>query len=79
MGRRATYVPEPDTSWPNFAKVLRHNTRMRDMLASAIDNLDPGLFNVRRLKEMFDAHMAGREKWTRFLCLALTVARWRAL
>jgi hypothetical protein len=67
-----------DESWPDFAKVLRYNGRMRDMLASAIDDLDPGLFNVGRLKGMFDEHMAGRDNWTRFLCLALTFARWRS-
>ncbi len=70
---------QSDTSWPDFAKMLRHNARMRDMLASAIDDLDPALFNVGRLKEMLDAHLAGRENWWRFLCLAMTFARWRAL
>ena len=69
---------QSDDSWPLSEKVLRHNARMRDMVASAIDDLDPGLFNVGRLKEMFDAHMAGRESWSTFLFLALTFARWRS-
>jgi hypothetical protein len=70
---------QSDTSYPYSGAVLRHNPRMQDMLASAIDDLDPGLFNVGRLKEMFDAHKAGRENWTVFLWLALTFARWRSL
>jgi hypothetical protein len=69
---------QADDSFPNYGKLLRHNPRLRDMVASAIDDLDPGLFNVRRLREMFDAHMAGRESWAKFLCLTLTFARWRS-
>jgi asparagine synthase (glutamine-hydrolysing) len=70
---------QSDGSYPHFGMLLKHNTKMRDMVASAIDDLNPSLFDIVRLKELFDAQMAGKKTPVRFLYLALTISRWQSM
>jgi len=38
--------------------------------------LDLSIFNIKRIKEMFEEHLNGRNNYTEFLFLLLTFGRW---
>jgi len=66
-------------SWPNFAEVIRYNEKMKKLLSDSINDpecLDPTIFNIGRVKEMFKEHLNGKTDYTEVLLLLLTFGRW---
>jgi asparagine synthase (glutamine-hydrolysing) len=62
-------------SWPNFARLIRHNKKLSDRLYKTINDpkcLDPDIFNIEQINEMFADHMSGKANHKFFLLLILT-------
>ncbi|MCK5766963.1 MAG: hypothetical protein KAH35_01120, partial [Candidatus Atribacteria bacterium] len=71
-----TYTQE---SWPNFAELIRHNEKMKKLIDDTIRDpecLNPNIFNIQRIEEMFEEHLNGKNDCTDFLFLLLTFGRW---
>ena len=68
-----------DGSWPNYAELIRHNEKLKELIENTIEDpesLDPSLFNIQRIKEIFKIHLSGKENFTEFLFLLITFGRW---
>ena len=66
-------------SWPNFAELIRHNEKMKKLISDTINDsecLDPNIFNIQRIEEMFEEHLNGKADYKEFLFLLLTFGRW---
>jgi len=66
-------------SWPNFAELIRHNEKLKNIIENTINDpecFDPSIFNITRIKEMFEEHLNGKADHTDFLFLLLTFGRW---
>ena len=66
-------------SWPNFAELIRHNEKLKNIIENTIEDpecLDPSIFNIKRIKKMFDKHLNDKANYTEFLFLLLTFGRW---
>jgi len=66
-------------SWPNFAELIRYNEKMKKLIDDTIRDsecLNPNIFNIQRIKEMFEKHLNGKNNYTDFLFLLLTFGRW---
>lgn len=79
---RCSRLPHPaytQGSWPNFAELIRYNEKLKKLLGDTIEDpgcLDPSLFNIPRIKEMFKEHLNSKSDHTNFLFLLLTFGRW---
>ncbi len=79
---KANRLPNPtytESSWPNYRELIRHNKKLRELIWITITDpecLDPSLFDIRRIKEMFEAHVTGEEDYSAFLYLLLTFGSW---
>jgi asparagine synthase (glutamine-hydrolysing) len=75
-------VPHPtytQGAWPNFTKLIRYNERMRKLISNTLRDsecLNPKIFNIQRIEEMFEEHLNGKTDYTEFLFLLLTFGRW---
>ena len=75
-------VPHPtytQGSWPNFTELIRHNEKLKNIIENTIKDpecLDPSIFNITRIKEMFEEHLNDKNDFTEFLFLLLTFGRW---
>ncbi|MCP4650951.1 MAG: hypothetical protein GY853_12865 [PVC group bacterium] len=68
----------PD-SWPNYSELLRYIPELKQQLSDIINDpqaIDPAVFNVPRLKEMFLEHMKYKKDYTLFMLLLLTFGKW---
>jgi len=75
-------VPHPtytQISWPDFAELIRHNKKLKNIIENTIKDpecLDPSIFNITRIKEIFEEHLNDKNDFTEFLFLLLTFGRW---
>jgi hypothetical protein len=66
-------------SWPNFTELIRYNEKLKNIIESTIEDpgcLNPSIFNIPRIKEMFEEHLNRKANYTEFLFLLLTFGRW---
>jgi len=66
-------------SWPNYAELIRYNEKLKKDIWDTIEDpecLDPSIFNISRIKEMFKEHLDGKSDHWYFLFLLLTFGRW---
>lgn len=79
---RSCQLPHPtyaQGSWPNWAELIRHNEKMKKLISNTFRDsecLDPSIFNIQRIEEMFKGHLNGKDKYTIFLYLLLTFGKW---
>lgn len=75
-------VPHPtyyQGAWPNFAELIRYNEKMKELINNTIRDsecLNPTIFNIQRIEEMFEEHLNGKTDYTEFLFLLLTFGGW---
>jgi len=75
-------VPHPtytQGAWPNFTELIRYNERMRKLISNTLGDsecLNPKIFNIQRIEEMFEEHLNSKTDYTEFLFLLLTFGRW---
>lgn len=77
--RQLPYPTYTQGSWPNWAELIRHNERMKKLMGDVLRDsecLDPCIFNIQRVEEMFKEHLNGKDKYTIFLYLLLTFGKW---
>ena len=63
----------------DYAKLIRENPTIRSVIEETIGDetsLDPKIFNINRIKEIFRLHVEERENYAGFLILLLTFGRW---
>ncbi|MFH2137090.1 MAG: asparagine synthase-related protein [Candidatus Omnitrophota bacterium] len=82
-GKKRKEKPSPQMcnpdSWPNYSELIRHNQRLKQQISDIIEDpqaLDPSIFNISRIKEMFIEHMERKNNHTMFLLLLLTFGKW---
>ena len=66
-------------SWPNFARLIRHNQKMKKLISKTIKDpecLNPDIFNIRKIEGIFRDHMNGKSNHKFFLLLLLTFGTW---
>ncbi len=79
---RSCPLPHPtytQRSWPNWFELIRHNEKLKDMMSSTLSDpqcLDPNIFDIQRVKEMFQECLNGKYEFTVFLFLLLTFGQW---
>ena len=82
LSKRCSQLSHPaytQSSWPNFAELIRHNEKMKKLIGDTIRDsecLDPNIFNIQRIEEMFEEHLNGKADYKEFLFLLLTFGRW---
>jgi len=75
-------VPHPtytQGAWSNFAELIKYNEKMKKLLSNTLGDsecLNPKIFNIQRIEEMFEEHLNGKTDYTEFLFLLLTFGRW---
>jgi len=75
-------VPHPtytQGAWPNFAELIKYNEKMKKLISNTLGDsecLNPKIFNIQRIEEMFEEHLNGKTDYTEFLFLLLTFGRW---
>lgn len=77
--KKPSYEIYNEGSWPNFDELIRQNEKLRSMIKKTIlDNkcLDPNIFNINRIKELFEEHLKRENNNYDFLCLLLTYGLW---
>jgi asparagine synthase (glutamine-hydrolysing) len=76
-------VPHPtytQGAWPNFAELVKYNKKMKKLISNTLGDsecLNPTIFNIQRIEEMFEEHLNGKTDYTEFLFLLLTFGRWQ--
>lgn len=79
---RAEPPPHPaftTGSWPNYPELIRHNQKLSRLMLATIEDeecLDPRVFNLDRVRELFFDHMDGGKDYSEMLFLLLTFGRW---
>lgn len=66
-------------SWPNYAEMIRHNDKLKKLIQETIEDpecLNPSLFDIQKIKEIFKRHLNGKEDYRELLFLVLTFGRW---
>jgi len=68
-------------SWSNSAEliIIRHNKKLQILLDKIINDpnaLYPKIFDIKKIKEMFNEHLKGKKDYTTFLFLLLTFGFW---
>ncbi len=84
--RKRAFKPEPPPhpaftkgSWSDYAELIRHNRKLNTLMLATIEDegcLDPRIFNVDRIREIFFDHIEGREDHSEMLFLLLTFGQW---
>ncbi len=75
-------VPHPtytQGAWSNFAELVRHNEKIKKLISNTLGDsecLNPKIFNIQGIKEMFKEHLSSKTDYTEFLFLLLTFGRW---
>lgn len=75
-------VPHPiytQGAWPNFTELIKYNKKMKKLMSNTLGDsecLNPTIFNIQRIEEMFEEHLNGKNDYTEFLFLLLTFGRW---
>jgi asparagine synthase (glutamine-hydrolysing) len=67
------------SSWPDYAKLIRENAKLKNIIGETIHDekcLDPSIFNIQKIEEMFNKHLTNKEDYAEFLLLLLTFGRW---
>ncbi|MCD4694556.1 hypothetical protein K8R62_04330, partial [bacterium] len=63
----------------NFAKLFKENRKFKKIVEETINDpecLNPKIFNISRIREMFKEHLLGKEDYAGFLFLLLTFGKW---
>lgn len=63
----------------DFAELIRYDENMKSIISSTINDpecINPSIFNVPRIKEIFNEHMENKDNYASFLFLLLTFGRW---
>lgn len=66
-------------SWPNHAEMIRHNEKLKNMISKTIKDpecLDPSIFNIRNIEELFEKHLNRQGNYETFLFLLFTFGIW---
>ena len=66
-------------SWPNWFNLVRYNEKMRKMVNATLRDsecIDPAIFNIERVQEMFEEYLDGDDDNVGFIFLLLTFGRW---
>jgi hypothetical protein len=66
-------------SWPNFVELIRHNEKLKRLTIDTLGDsvcLDPSIFNIQRIEDMFKGYLDGKDKYMIFFHLLLTFGRW---
>lgn len=69
----------PKQSWPNFGELTKNNNGLLALMSEIICDekcLNPSIFDIAGIKEMFYRHIHHEEDNTDFLLLLLTFGRW---
>lgn len=73
---------QPKIAWSNMSELIRHNSKLKELILKTIEDpecLDPSIFNVQKIRKMFEAHVTGKENYMDFLFLLLTFGRWHKI
>ena len=79
---RSRQLPHPtytQGSWPNFSELIRHNEKMKKLISDTLRDsecLDPNIFDIQRVEEIFKESLNGKDEYTPFLFLLLTFGKW---
>ena len=75
-------VPHPtytQGSWPNYNEIIRCNEKMKKIIDDTLRDpecLDPLIFNIPRIREMFEEHLNAKANYWEILFLLLTFGKW---
>jgi len=76
-------LPDPtyqaNVAWSNMSELIRYNKKLRELIWITITDpecLNTSFFNIKRINEMFKAHITGKKDYSTFLYLLLTFGRW---
>lgn len=75
-------VGASDISWPRFDWMIQNNKNLQDMMRQTLTDpeaLPPHIFDLSRIKDIFDAHLTGRLANRLQLFLLLSFGRWHKL
>ena len=67
------------SSWPNYAELIRENAKLKKFIWETIQDekcLNPSIFNIEEIEEMFKKHLNNKGDYAEFLLLLLTFGRW---
>ena len=79
---RKNSVPSPvytQGSWPNFAELIRYNEKLKKVIKDTIEDpecVNPSIFDIERIKGMFNEHLNREMVYKDFLFLLVTFGRW---
>jgi hypothetical protein len=66
----------------NMTELLRCNVELQKQLIAIIEDpecLDPAIFNIKRINELVDEHLTGKQDHNKFLYALITFGRWNKL
>ncbi len=66
-------------SYPNFDSLIRRDDRLRDLISDTLNDpecLNSDIFDIDRIKQLFEEHLQGRANHRYFLFILITFGRW---